>query len=176
MAAKSRAGVGVEQLEILDRPEVEGGELKGKPPTRTLKAEEGPDEAVRERAFDGAFFWNGEELHGFSIDRYGVFVSHRVAMGAPRLGVVLGDPDAFFADALRILYLCSVEASLIRRLAREPEALEEAIYAWAGQAVPMNRRYEAEQVAIEIFNSVYVNQHEPAAPSGGRTHGDDVGN
>jgi hypothetical protein len=176
MAAK-RSNAGVEQVVILDGVEDEGGVVPGKAPERRLKAvDEGPEERAREEAFDGVHLWNGEELHGFSIDRYGIFVSHRVAMGAPRMGVVLSDPDAFFPDALRILYLCSVEAGTLRKLAREPEALEAAVYAWAAEAVPMNRRYEAEGVAIQIFNGVYVNQHEPAAPSGGRTHGDDVGN
>ena len=109
---------------ILDRPEVEDEALPGAP-ARKLKAEgDGPDEKQREAAFDGVWFWNDQKLHGFSIERYGVFVSHRVAMGAPRLGQVLADPDAFFPDALRILFLCSVEAQDIMRLSRTPEALE----------------------------------------------------
>jgi hypothetical protein len=175
MAAKKAAEKTGPQI-ILDRPEVEH-EARGDAPSRKLEAEgSGPDEKMREAAFDGEFFWNEQKLHGFSIDRYGIFVSHRVAMGAATLGRVLGDPDAFFPDALRILFLCSVEREPLLRLARNPEALEAAVYAWAAEAVPMARRYDAEGTALEIFNAVYANQHRPAPPAHGRAHGDDVGN
>jgi hypothetical protein len=96
-------------------------------------------------------------------------------MGAPTLGRVLQDTDAFFPDALRILFLCSVEPEELMRLRQSPPVLEAAVCAWAEKCVAMRDRYEAEGVALRIFNAVYVNAHEPA-PAEGRPHGDDLGN
>lgn len=115
----------------------------------------------REAAFDAEFFWNGNLLHSFSIDRYGLFVSHRCAMGAPRLHLAMADGNAFYPDALRILWLCSAEPLTLSMLRRDPDAMEKAINEWAAENVPVSRAAAACGLALEIFNAAHENKHEP---------------
>lgn len=114
----------------------------------------------REAAFDAEFFWNGNLLHSFSIDRFGLFVSHRCSMGAPKLHSAMADGNAFYPDALRILWLCSVEPLTLSLLRRDPEAMEKAITDWAAENVPISRAGEACGVAMEIFTAAHENKHE----------------
>jgi hypothetical protein len=132
-----------------------------------------PDaQADREDAFSADPEWNGQPLQAFSVERYSVFVSQRVSIGAPSLYQALRDGNAFYPDALRILWLCSQPPAVIQSLRRDPEAMQAAIEAWAATHAPVHLAATATTTALRIFNDAQLNRHEsrhsnaPAARTG----------
>ena len=129
----------------------------------------GAAEDAREDAFSAEFHWDGAILHPLSLERYNIFVTQRLAMGAPSLGDALRDGGAFFPDALRLLWLCSHTADVIQRLRRDPDAMQAAIEAWAAAAAPLSRCEEIIGIGLAIFNSAFESRHEarPSSRAGG---------
>lgn len=126
----------------------------------SIALEDGAGESDREDAFDTEPVWNGQLLHPFSIDRYSVFVSQRVSIGAPSLYQALRDGSAFYPEAIRILWLCAHAPATIAALRHEPESMQAAIEEWAAEHAPIHRAGDAVSVAIRIFNAVHVNRHD----------------
>ena len=129
------------------------------------------EEAARTAAFDADPEWNGHPLHPFSSGRESIFSQLRLSVGAPPLEAVFEDVDAFFADAIRILYLCSHAPEDWRHLRRRPAEWQEAIEAWGVEAVPTHRKQEALRVGMNILTTAYRNQHVPAPAKPGQKPG-----
>jgi len=143
-------------------PELAGATLPPAPPRPGTIAQEDPHaEADREDAFSHDPVWNGQPLHGLSIERYTVFVSQRLSMGAPSLYLALQDGNAFYPDALRILWLCSVPPETITALRKDPDAMQAAIDQWAAEHAPIPTAGKAIVTAIEIFNASQLNRADP---------------
>lgn len=131
-------------------------------------------ERRRQEAYDAEFSWRGEPLHGFSVSREALFGQLRLAMGAPPLRFCLADPDAFAADAQRILFLCATPPEIWNRLRADMAALQTAVDAWADENIECSEKLAAETMAMKIWLAAQENRHEPAPT--GKPHGDDVGN
>lgn len=140
-------------------PELAGGATSDPPPRPAPVSNDPAGEAEREDAFSDEPQWDGRLLFPFSVERYGIFVSQRVSMGAPSLYDALRDGSAFFPDAVRILWICSHLPAALSRLRPDPAAMQEAMDAWAEDHVPVHRGAEAVAVAIRIFNAANVNRH-----------------
>ena len=142
-------------------PELAGGSVgRGAPARPDLLDDDESAEARREEAYDEDFFWAGQELAPFSIERYSIFVTQRNALAAPPLGEALRDGGAFYPDALRILWLCSVERSIAQGLRRYPEEMLDAIEAWAESHAPLHLAQQVLVLGIRIFNAAFANRHE----------------
>lgn len=138
---------------------------------------ERPDPAQelrRQEAYEAEFHWRGEPLHGFSVSREALFGQLRLAMGAPPLSQCFGDPDAFAADAQRILFLCAHPPEVWNRLRADMAVLQSAVDAWADAHITIPEKFPAENLAMKIWLAAQENRHEPA-PSA-QPHGDDLGN
>lgn len=109
------------------------------------------------------FTWHGKKLAPFAIDREGDWRAHRAALGAPELVKVFG--EAFLSDALRILFFCSHEPEQWLA-AGDSIALEKRIRAWAAENIAAGEQSAATILAIEIFNSAYVNRAVPEEAGG----------
>jgi len=138
------------------------------PPALTIH-DDTDAETAREEAFSAEFFWDGQQLEPLSLERYNVFVSQRLAMAAPALGIAIKDGAGFFPDALRLLWLCSHPADVLQRLRRDPDAMQAAIEAWAAAAAPLSRCEEIIGIGLAIFNSAFESRHEarPSSRAGG---------
>ena len=154
-----------------------------RPTNADLLARDPAAEAEREAAFDDAFEFQGRTLLPFSSSRKSLWLQHRVAMGAPNLDATLKDLDAFYADALRILFLCSFQPDQPvndrtpswTRLRADAWALQAAIDAWGESLHLEGTEHEATVLAYRIYASSLVNRHTvaPAAPG---ASSDDLGN
>lgn len=131
-------------------------------------------EARRQGAFDAEFSWRDQPLLGFSVSREALFGQLRLAMGAPPLRFCLADPDAFAADAQRILFLCSHPPEIFNRLRSDMATLQSAVDEWADAHVSIPEKLAAETLAMQIWLAAQENRHEPAPAS--TPHGDDSGN
>jgi hypothetical protein len=138
------------------------------------EADDPAEEREREQAFDAVFQWKGRDLLPFSSSRKSLFLQQRLAMGAPDLGACLRDLDAFFGDALRILFLCGNPPEVWQPLRTDALRMQLAIDDWADANVGPGEAAEAVLVAFRIYAAANRNQHE-AAPAG-TPHRDDVGN
>lgn len=162
----------------LESPEVaeESGRAAPKPPKAPKMEREDPEDVKRRQAaFDSTYVWDEGELFPFSISRESLFAQLRLAMGAPPLGMCLGDQDAFLAEAMRILYLCCHEPRVWQRLRVDPLMLQERIDAWAEANIAPHRYGEVTVLAMRIYADAHENRHEPA-PLPTKGHGDDLGN
>ena len=124
-------------------------------------------EADREAAFSDEYFWNETQLLPFSLERYNIFVTQRLAMCAPTLGAALQDGAAFFPDALRLLWLCSTPPETLSRLRSRPQDMQAAIEAWAADNAPVSRSTEVLDIGLKLFNSAFENRHESRPTRGG---------
>ena len=159
-------------LDLDTTPETAGSSLPPAPPRPGAIAQEDPHaEADREDAFSHEPVWNGKLLpHGLAIERYTVFVSQRLAMGAPSLYLALQDGNAFYPDALRILWLCSVPFETITALRKDPDAMQAAIDLWATETAPIPDARKANMTAIEIFNASQLNRADPRQSARSSNH------
>lgn len=126
----------------------------------------------RQLAFQARpFFWQGQQLAAFAIDREGDWLLHRALIGAPALGVVFGMGSAFTADACRILWFCAHDprewqfpprslqdqANDIERTPHELAwDLEHRIRKWAVENIPDGTQTEAVTLAFAIFNRAHT--------------------
>lgn len=131
-------------------------------------------ESRRQEAFDSEFLWRGQALEGFSVSREALFGQLRLAMGAPRFSQCVADPDAFAADAQRILYLCSNPSEVWNRLRSDMATLQSAVDDWADSNITISEKLASETVAMKIWLASQQNRHEPAPSK--TPHGDDAGN
>lgn len=125
------------------------------------------DQEAREAAFLAVPEWHGVPLVPFSSGRESLFSMLRYLAVAPALETVVDDADAFFPDAIRILYLCSHQPEDWRALRRDPLLWQERIEAWADAAIPLHQKGEALLLAMQILGDAYRNRHEPMADSHG---------
>jgi hypothetical protein len=148
-------------------------------PVRPVPAADEEAAAIQERddAFSEAPVWNGKLLEPFTIERYLIFLSQRTSLGAPRLYQAMSDGNAFYPDALRILWLCSHDSSTIQLLRTDPEDMQNVMEKWAEENAPLHLTAQAVTVAIRIHNAARTNRADPrhtAASSHARP--DDSGN
>jgi hypothetical protein len=114
--------------------------------------------------------WNGQTLQPYTSSREVLFEILRGATNAPPLALTCQSIDAFFPDAIRILYLCSHTPDDWRHLRNTPQEWQEKIEEWADTAVPLARKGEAVNTAMRVWNRGYANEHIPVARTG-RTPG-----
>lgn len=95
-------------------------------------------------------------------------------MGSPPLARCLADPDAFQADAQRILFLCANPPAIWNRLRADMAILQTAVDEWAEQHIASGEKLLAETTAMKIWLAAQENRHEPAPAKA--SHGDDEGN
>jgi len=143
-----------------------------KPPKQEIA--DPAEERRRQEAYDAEFAWGGALLHGFSVSREALFGQLRLAMGAPPLRLCLGDPDAFAADAQRILFLCAHPPEIWNRLRSDMAILQSAVDAWSDENIGVSEKLAAETMAMKMWLAAQENRHEPAPA--GKPHGDDSGN
>lgn len=152
-------------------PEKAGGRKKVPAKKAAKKAPEVVDDAggekEREAAFGAEPTWRGKVLEPFSISRESLFHQQRLGAGAPDFDQVLQAQgnDAFLADAVRILYLCSHTPEDWRAVRSSPMTMQEAIDEWAEEHVTVAERAEAVRVGIQIFNLAW--KQAPEAVSDG---------
>lgn len=127
-----------------------------------IAAREKESEAARDQAFHFAPVWKGRPLT-WSISRESLFYSLREAVGARALWQTLADLDAFFADAIRILYLCSHTPEQWRHHRADPMLWQEEIERWADEAIAPTERQEATMTAFRLLDRAWENQHESAS-------------
>lgn len=147
---------------------------KSLPPKPPKELADPADEQRRQEAYDADFEWRGHPLNGFSVSREALFGQLRLAMGAPPLRLCLADPDAFAADAQRIIYLCSNPPEIWNRLRSDMPTLQSAVDAWSDENITIPEKLAAETIAMKIWLAAQENRHEPAPA--GKAHGDDSGN
>lgn len=149
-------------MDLTPAPDIIRSTLPPAPQRPAITAFDDPDaEQDREEAFDDeALEWNGRPLHAFSVERYSIFVSQRRSMGSPDLYDSIRDSAAFFADALRILFLCATDDITLARLRRDPEALQSAIDSWATTEAPTQRAAQVIRLGYRLFNSAHLNRAE----------------
>lgn len=178
MAAKKTARKSAKGPRIFtDKPEVvstgRGGLGEVSIPERDHKAEREAEQA-REDAFGAEYEWNGQPVSGLTSGRWGLFLSQRKAVtNIDFLESLVG--DAFFGDAVRILYLCSTTKADWRPFRLDAMAWQEEIERWADIHVPIHQRLAAEALAFDLYKNANENRHEPAPPEKGN-HGTDSGN
>jgi hypothetical protein len=147
---------------------------KAQPPKRQKDVHDFAHEERRQEAFESEYFWREQALHGFSVSREGLFGQLRLAMGAPALRLCLADPDAFAADAQRILFLCAHPPEVWNRLRADMATLQSAVDAWTDKNISVSEKLSSETLAMRIWLAAQENRHEPAPTSA--PHGDDLGN
>lgn len=154
-----------------EEPEVE----QGKGPKVTgpdLRVREDPEDARRRQdAYDAEFEWNGEVLKPYTSSRDGVFGQLRLAMGAPPLPQCFADTEAFYADAVRILWLCSHGPMDWNRLRQNPVALQSAIDEWGDKNVDGGQKGAASHLALMLYLAAQANRHEAAPAAGASRRG-----
>jgi hypothetical protein len=117
-----------------------------------------PEEEARQEAFDDVPLWNNQPLKAWSFTRESVFHSLRRSMGAPPISEVNSDLNAWIADAARILWLCSHDELEISVLRPQPAVMQAAIDRWAEEALPPQKRQEAVDLTVSIFNRATLNR------------------
>jgi hypothetical protein len=137
-------------------------------------ADEIAAEREREAAYSAQHEWAGKTLTPFSISRKACWLQHRLSMGAPDLRRCLADLDAFFADACRILWLCSVQPDEFAAVRSNPDRMQAVIDAWTDANIPEGQQAAATLTAFRIYSAAVANRHIPA-PSKNRNP-EDLGN
>lgn len=135
-------------------------------PHTTAHEDSPAHEAARQAAFDSVFEWHGQRLQPFSSSREALFAQHRLSMGAPDLQRCLDDLDAFFADAARILWLCSHTEADWGILRCSPPQLQAAIDRWTDEHIPGHESAAATMIGFRIYAASLKNQHTTVAPAG----------
>lgn len=110
--------------------------------------------------------WGEKKLEPYTSGREGLFSQLRLAAGALPLGRVVDDMDAFFPDAVRILYLCSHTPEEWRGLRGDLLVWQEKIEEWGNEHVPLAKKSEAVTLAMNILATAYVGEHVPVSRHG----------
>lgn len=130
----------------------------------------------REEAFSAEFKWAGKLLQPLAIEKYTIFLSHRTALGSPPLNAVFRDSSAFYPDAIRLLWVCSVDVELLRSLRSDPELMESVILDWAEKNAPIHQAAAACALAIRLWNLAHENRPDPRDSGAPQGKGDTRGN
>lgn len=160
----------------LDRPEesIIQVDFAPKAPHTSQHEDSSAEQTARQGAFDSEFEWHGKRLHPFSSSREALFSQHRLSMGAPELQRCLDDLDGFFADAARIIWICSHTNEDWGVLRCSPSDLQNTIDNWCDENIQPYETSAATLRAYKIYAASFRNQHT-AAPST-RKEGADSGN
>ena len=138
-----------------------------KVPTVTEDPAMREQEQAREDAFNAEpDEWQGQPLQAYGSGRESLFTQIRAAAGAPPIRETVETTDAFFPDAIRVLYLCLHQPEEWREHRRDAAAWLEHIEAWADDAVPLHLKAEACAVAMGILSRAYANEHVPVKRHG----------
>jgi hypothetical protein len=101
-------------------------------------------------ALSDGFSFRGIALKELTSSRQAIWTQHRLAVGAPPLELCVNDVNAFMADALRIVWLCSHDSAVWNGLRGNPAVLESAICEWA-DAVPGESAAEITLLGFRIY-------------------------
>jgi hypothetical protein len=96
------------------------------------------------------FTFRGVPLEKLTPSRQALWTSHRLAVGAPPLELCVKDTNAFLADALRIIWICSHDSSVWSVLRGNPAAMEQAISSWADE-VPGENAAEVVLLGLRVY-------------------------
>lgn len=118
-------------------------------------------EKRREEAFQAEPEWNGQPLV-WSISKESLFYALRQANGARELADVLQDIDAFFADAIRIIYLSLHGPEDWRAWRSDLVLWQEKIEAWADANITRAQRVAAVMCGWKVLELAWENRHEVA--------------
>jgi hypothetical protein len=174
MASKSKSTAPLVHFDRPDDALENQSPAKPAPARPQLDRADPAGESRRQGAFDAEFVWREVPLQGFSVSREALFGQLRLAMGAPPLRFCLADPDAFAADAQRILFLCSHPPEVFNRLRADMAMLQSGVDEWADANISVAEKLTAETMAMQIWLAAQENRHEPAPAA--TPHGDDSGN
>lgn len=156
--------------EILHDPEVISDQVP-LPKRDSTAVRRGEGEAARHRqtAFDSSPYWQGQPLQPFSVSRETLFLQLRVAAGAPPLYTAMADAEAWYADAVRIAWLCTHLPADWQELRARPLELQAAIDEWADTAIESARdKVDLVLLTLRLWNESQVNAHEPAPDPAGK--------
>lgn len=126
-----------------------------------LTAAAATDEKKRQAAFDSANHWKGRPLHPFSISRETLFLQLRCAAGAPGIYAAMIDGEAWYGDAVRLLWLCLHTADDWDPLRAEPLKLQRHIDDWADATLDRGAKTDLVLLTIALWNASQINAHEP---------------
>jgi hypothetical protein len=135
-----------------------------------LAQQEKVAEKRREEAFSAEPMWNGRPLI-WSISRESLFYAQRHAVGARDISEVIADIDAFFADAIRILWLCTHTPDDWRGLRTDLMGWQETMEKWADENITTKQKSSAVLTAWKILENTWEVTHETAKEPGARTQG-----
>jgi hypothetical protein len=174
MPAKKRPAA-PQPPEILGDPEVlhETVALPGRAAPEIQSAERHAAER-RAEAFSAVPHWAGKKLHPLSVSRETLFLELRAAMGAPNIYRVMQDGEAWWPDAVRLLWICSHLPEAWEDLRPEPARLQGVIDAWADETLRGEDKVPASLVTLRLWNQAQENIAEPAPVPGGKAA--DLGN
>jgi hypothetical protein len=156
--------------EILHDPEVITDQVPlPKRDSAAVRRGEGDAEKLRQTAFDSAPHWQGKPLDPFSVSRETLFLELRVAAGAPPLQLAMADAQTWYADAVRILWLCTHRPSAWQELRASPLSLQAVIDEWADELLDSRRdKEDIVLLTLRIWNQSQINAHEPAPDPAGK--------
>jgi hypothetical protein len=160
----------------LDRPEesITQVDFAPKAPHTSQHEDSDVEQSARQAAFDSEFDWHGKRLNPFSSSREALFAQLRLSMGAPELQRCLDDIDGFFADAARMLWICSHTSDDWGVLRCSPSDLQATIDKWCDENIAPYETSAATLIAYKIYAASRRNQHETAPST--RKEGADSGN
>ena len=115
-------------------------------------------------AGDATRHWQGSPLQAWDLLRESHWLAMRGVASAPPLRDLLESQGAFLGDALRILWLASLDDATLRRLARGD--MQAACDDWAKAAVPLPAAGDAIRLALDLYNDAHANDVEPAPRPG----------
>ncbi len=156
--------------EILHDPEIITDQVPlPKRDSTSVRRGESDAERQRQTAFDSAPHWQGRALEPFSVSRETLFLQLRVAAGAPPLFAAMADAEAWYADAVRIAWLCSHRPEAWQELRARPLELQAAIDAWADAAIDSRRdKVDLVLLTLRLWNESQINAHEPSPDPAGK--------
>lgn len=125
-------------------------------------------EKAREAAYYSEHEWKGIPLIGLTSGRWGLILQQRAVVTDIPFIEALGG-DAWFSDAMRILYFCATTEADWRPFRRDSMAWQEEIERWGNENAPVYERLAIESLAFKIYEEANVNRHEVAPPEKGAT-------
>jgi len=123
-----------------------------------------PDHDAAMLAADGMRRWHDLPLQAWDLLRESHWLAMRGVASAPPLRGLLERPGAFLADALRILWLASLDDAALRRAARGD--MQADCDGWAAAHVPLREAGAAITLALDLYNDAHANDVEPAPRPG----------
>ena len=137
----------------------------------TLEAQE--DAERREAFLAPPGEWRGTPLHPWSLDRELLWQDLRRRAGAPSWDEIVGCKDlhAFAPDAIRILYISTLDDDALDAARTQLVALSKQAHAWANEAVGIHGQAEAITAALTIYNHAHATEAELVPEGGGASRG-----